>query len=357
MEGILFDILNENKFDMIKKLGKGGFGLAYKVKKQNKYYAAKLIKVEKKEKDNEADIIKEFRGQNIVKVNYVIEKNIANNIYYVIIMEEAPFKSLKSLISDLRNNRLFDLIYNSPFEIIGDNLLKFFISQLIQGLEILNRNNFCHFDIKPDSILIFNKFYVKWADFGLLRDVNNIKSENNMIQVPGGTVGYFPPEFYQQSRKLYKEQAFKSDYFALGATIYYIKYGKKMLNYFQNSDDLMTSNTILEQIEKKIDEIKSDKSSDKEFTDFLCDLIQYKPTDRPDLKLLLGNKWLNKNKEEIEDIIEINFLDDKKLLIEINKSDYLIKKKKYLENLFKKKPNMNKNQKNKFVFRKKEFNL
>ncbi len=336
MEVILFDILNENKFDMVKKLGEGGFGLAYKVKKQDKYYAAKLIKVEKKEKDNEADIIKEFRGQNIVKVNYVIKKTIGNNAYYVIIMEEAPFKSLSSLIIDLRNNKIFDLIYDSPFEIIGDNLLKFFISQLIQGLEIFNRNNFCHFDIKPDNILIFNKFYVKWADFGLLRDIDNIKCENNMIQVPGGTRGYHPPEYYQERGKIKKDYAFKCDYFALGAVIYFIKYGKNMLNYFESNDGVMTSNTILEIIEKKIDEIKSDKSSDKEFTDFLCDLIQYKPTDRPDLKLLLGNKWLNKNKEEIEDIIEINNLDDKKLLIEINKSDFLIKKKKYLDPIYKK---------------------
>ena len=115
MEGILFEILIEKEFDMVKKLGEGGFGLAYEVKKQNKYYAAKLIKVEKKEKDNEANIIKEFRGQNIVKVNYVIEKTIGNNAYNVIIMEEAPFKSLRYLINDLKNNNLFNLIYNSPF--------------------------------------------------------------------------------------------------------------------------------------------------------------------------------------------------------------------------------------------------
>ena len=251
MEGILFDILNENKFDMIKKLGEGGFGLAYQVTKQNKYYAAKLIELNKKDIDNEADIIKEFRGQNIVKVSYVIKKPIGNNVYGVIIMEEAPFKSLSSLITDLKNNNLFDLIYNSPFEIIGDNLLKFFISQLIQGLEILKRNNFCHFDIKPANILIFNKFYVKWADFGLLRDIDNIECDKNMIQIPGGTRGYFPPEYYQESGKIKKEYAFKCDYFALGAVIYFIKYGKNMLNYFESYDNFMTSNTILEQIEKK----------------------------------------------------------------------------------------------------------
>ena len=71
-EGILFEILNKNEFDMVKKLGEGGFGLAYQVKKDGKNYAAKLLECDREEKENEADIIKEFRGQNIVKVNKVL---------------------------------------------------------------------------------------------------------------------------------------------------------------------------------------------------------------------------------------------------------------------------------------------
>ena len=363
-EGILFEILNKNKFDMVKKLGEGGFGLAYQVKKDGKNYAAKLLECDREEKENEADIIKEFRGQNIVKVNKVLNgKDIGYDNYYVIIMEEAPLKSLKDLIINLKKNNQLNLLYNSPFEIIGNNLLKYFISQLIQGLEILKRNNFCHFDIKPDNILIFYNFYVKWADFGLLRDIETIQCKNNnnndkMIHVPGGTHGYFSPEFFQQNKNIHLKDAFKHDYFSLGATIYFIKYGKTMLNYINGDDKLMTSNTILELIEKKIDEIKPDKSSDKGFTDFLYDLIQYKPEQRPNLELLLRNQWLNKNKEEIEEITEINYFDEKKLLLEIDKSDFLIKKKEYLDPIIEKKNDKNKNRKNKFVFKKaKNLNL
>ena len=232
--------------------------------------------------------------------------------------------------------------------------MKYFILQLIQGLEILNRNNFCHFDIKPDNILIFYRLYLKWADFGMLRDIETMIDNNNndkKIHVPGGTPGYFSPEFYQNENKLYLDQAFKHDYFALGCTIYYMKYGKKMLDILESKDNLMTTNTILEIIEKKIDEIKSDKSSDKDFANFLCRLIQYKPEERADMEYLLRNKWINKDAEELENIIEINCLEERKLMVELNKSDFLIKKKEYLEPIFEK-YNKNENRKNKFVLKK-----
>ena len=363
MEEILKKILKDNKYEKGEKLGKGGFGLAYEVKKNNKVYAAKLIKHNPKEKECEADIIKEFRGPNIVKINFAKRTTVANTIYYLIVMEKAPFNSLAQFLHDIKRNNILNLIYGSSFEIIGDNLLRFFISQLIQGLEIFNRNNFCHFDIKPQNILVFPGLYVKWADFGCLRDIETIaiedKSLNNnnddkKIIVPGGTHGYFSPEFYINKGEILLKQAFKHDYFGLGATIYNIKYGKNMLDYYdsgkEGKDYIMTSNQIIEQIEKKMDEIKSDKSSDKEFIDLLCSLIQYSPEQRPDLESMYKNKWLNKNREEINSIVEINDTDAKKILMEINKSDFLIKKKMYLDSIHKKN-----NEKNKY--RKFKFNL
>ena len=89
-----------------------------------------------------------------------------------------------------------------------------------------------------------------------------------MIVVPGGNHGYLPPEIYQQKGKAYLEHAFKCDAFALGSAIYFFKYGKNMLDYMESNDNIKTSNSIIEQIEKKIDKIKSDKSSDEGFIDF-----------------------------------------------------------------------------------------
>ena len=42
------------------------------------------------------------------------------------------------------------------------------------------------------------------------------------------------------------------------------------------------------------------------------------------------NKWLNRNKEIIEDIVHTNENDEEKIIMELQKSDYLINKQKDL---------------------------
>ena len=70
--------------------------------------------------------------------------------------------------------------------------------------------------------------------------------------------------------------------------------------------------------------IKRQKFQDKDFDDFLCSLIQFKPKDRPTFEKILRNKWLNKNTEEIDKIAKINSFDESNLLLELQKSDFLI---------------------------------
>ena len=116
-----------------------------------------------------------------------------------------------------------------------------------------------------------------------------------------------------------------------------------MLNYQEYNDNLMTSDYLKDLIEKAIDHIKSGTTYSKDFIDFLCNLINYKPEERYNIEEIYRNKWLNKNTEEIKEILDINDLNDEKLLIELNKSDYLIDKKNYLENLDKINDNDNDN--------------
>ena len=325
-------IESNNLTDLKKRLGKGGFGLVREVSYKGKAYAAKLIKKEDDEENDESKIILEFRGPGIVKVNKIIDKNVDGESYHLILMEKAPLRSLKEFNYQLHNKNALKLLFRSPFEVVGDNLLRFYVKQIVKGLELLDRSNFSHFDIKPQNILTFIGINLKLTDFGLLRNPEKNKTNDNKFRIPGGTHGYLTPEFYQNKALVNLEDAKKQDYFALGATIYQLKYGEEMLNYKEYNDNLMTSDLIIDLIQKSIDEIKSKKLSDKEFIDFLCSLIQYRPNERPDFEKIYRNKWLNKNAEEIEEISENNELDEKKLLMEMNKSDFLIEKSIYFNN-------------------------
>jgi serine/threonine protein kinase len=327
-EEVFKDFEKDNKFKINKDLGKGSFGYVKEITYNNKIYAAKLIKKDANDIHNESSLILEFRGPGIVKVNKIFtEKYSDREVYDLIVMEKASLKNLHKFIDKLYKDNLLNLIFKNPFELVGENLLRFLTIQLMKGLELLNRAGYSHFDIKPGNILLFLNMVVKFTDFRLLRNPEKSKNNDNIFHIPGGTRGYLTPEYYSNNEKVSVEDALKQDYFALGSTLYSLKYGEDMLDYSKYLDPNSTSDVIIDLLQKAMDQIKSKKLSDKEFINFLCGLIQYKPEERPDLELIYRNKWLNKNTEDIRNIAENFELDEEKLIIELDKSDFLINKR------------------------------
>lgn len=151
------------------------------------------------------------------------------------------------------------------------------------------------------------------------------------MEIPGGTPGYLSPEYYQE-RNVPFNVAKKQDYFAFGSTLFFLKYGKEMLPYNEYQDDLMTSDYIIDLLQRAVDLIQSKEIlCDKDFKKFLCSLIKYDPNERPNFEEIYRNKWVNKNVQEINKIYDINNQNEEKLIMELNKSDFLITKKKELK--------------------------
>ena len=323
---------DDYNLELKKCLGSGGFGTVFEVKveKMEKTFAAKLL--EKQEKFNESDLILEFRGPNIVKVNKIYEKILTTRKpYSLILMEKAPLNDLKSFSIKLRKENILRYILKNPFEMIGNNFTRFIVKQIVKGFETLYLANFTHFDFKPENTLIFYNLVIKLTDFGLLRNLNKIKQNSNKIQIPGGTKGYFPPEYYSyKDNKITIEEAIKIDYFSLGATIFYIKYGEKMLKFEEFEHNFTTANYMIDLMNRAMDKIKTTKSNEKDFKNFLCKLIQFNPKDRLSFEEIHRNKWLNKNWNQILEIVEANYSDEVKMIEELNKSDFLFEKNKYI---------------------------
>ena len=329
---IFHSFADDYNLELIRRLGSGGFGTVFEVKaeRMDKNLAAKLL--EKNEKYNESDLILEFRGPNIVKVNKIYEKTLTNQKHYnLILMERAPLKDLKSFVFKLRKENILKYVFKHPFEMIGNNFTRFIVKQIVKGFETLYLANFSHFDFKPENTLIFNNIVIKLTDFGLLRNLNKIKNEENKIQIPGGTKGYLPPEYFtRKDKKITFEEAIKIDYFSLGATIFYIKFGKECLKFEKFKDNLITANYMIDLMKIAMDEIKTTQSNDKDFINFLCKLIQFDPKDRLSFEEIHRNKWLNKNWNQILEVVEANQSDEEKIIEELNKSDFLFEKNKYV---------------------------
>ena len=426
------EVLNKNNLVIMdedkNKLGKGGYGTVFEVrdkKNEKMTYAAKVIIVDS---DDIKKIVKEFRGVNIIKINKEIETE--DKKIYIVIMELSTMGDLTKLYykiektSDGENKNLSFLtleeekkIFKQPFlEKFGDNLTRFFVKQMISALKTFYQGNLVHFDIKPLNILLFKNLEIKLIDFGFLKRLDDADTKK---RIPGGTPGYVSPEYYYNYKlkgDLDDESLRKQDYFAIGATIYFLKYGKEMLDYKaypRNINDInnnnqnnnnqnnnnqnnnnqnnnnqnnrnrqqeetreednkakikiksskeLTGDVLIYSLDKAMYDIKSQKFQDKDFDEFLCQLIQFKPKDRPDFEHIIRNKWLNKNLEEIDKISKINSFDESNLILELQKSDFLINNsRKYRKNFDEKNEldniNYKNNKKGKFKFGKRKKNI
>ena len=322
-------IIKNYGYNKIKDIGEGGFGSVKEVEKKGKHFAIKVMIKKANEEKVITEKVKEFRGPNIVKIMF---EKIKEENYYLYVMEHSYIGDLSKFDKFLYKY----LIFKEPFiEKVGNNLIRALTQQMVSALKTLYLGNLVHFDIKPNNMLIFENLTLKLIDFSLLKKLVD-KSES---KIPGGTFGYRTPESYEHKTFDINDLR-KQDYFAIGMTIYFLKYGKspfsksereknknnnQKINKYHNVDFQITLNTI----EQALYKIKTRKYQDKDFTNFLCNLIQLKPKDRFDFAQIVRDKWLNKNSKEIQKIFRINQLNEDNIILELQKSDFLINNTQY----------------------------
>ena len=330
----------ENDINKIGKvLGRGAFGEVRDIKFKNKIMAGKIIEKEKNEKTNEENLALDLRCQKIIRINKICSLRYKDKYYDLIIMEKALLRDLGKLNEFFHVHNLLKLIYANPFDDnSADFLLRFYSRQIIKGLETLDRNDYVHFDIKPENILITVNLVIKLSDFDLIKKV-----EDN-IKLPGGTQGFLTPEYYLE-KNVSSDVAKKQDYFALGATLFILKYGMQLLKYKKYDDKRMNSDRLVDLLQRGISYIKANKFTNKDLKKFIISLIQYKADDRPSFEQIYRNKWLNKNVEELERAVMAFENDEEKLIRELQKKDFLMKRER--------RANKSKSKQIKFSFKKK----
>ena len=325
-------------FNYVVIVGEGGFGCVMRGKKEEKDSIEYGIKIVISERNNEIskEIIREFRGRNIIKIYY--EDLNMDEQYYIYIMELSYIGDLKHLGKKIYKDHIFKEPYE---EKVGDNFIRYFTLQMISALRTLYQGNLEHYDIKPDNILIFSGLEFKLIDFSLLKKLN--PKERQLI--PGGTLGYLSPEYFNfLGEKLDYEILQKQDYFSLGIVVYMLKYlcEYSPIPNIKNESKENNLNITIDSIQRIINNIKSQTYQSQEFTEFLISLIQIHPEDRFDFEKIIRNKWLNKNSKEIKKMKNINTLDEDCLKLELQKSDFLNNNREYYRKGFDEKYNNDK---------------
>lgn len=300
-------------------LGEGAYGKIKEVKTTLSYKPLVSKIIAKRVKDTvDLENVLELRGPNIIKIYRFLNAKYDNEDYSMVLMEKAQLKDTFRLQDYFFNHNLLKLTYNPFIQVVSDDFLRFYSQQLVSGLATLESYSYIHLDIKPENILVDTNLKLKLCDFSLLTDTKGKKD----IKIPGGTQHYIGPEYYTDNL-LKIEHAKKQDYFGLGATLYYLKFGENLLDYKKSKKKDIVANEIIEQIKSKIIYIKSRKELDIDFIKFICGLIDGDYQRRSNFEKIYRDKWVNDDKQHINHIASNNEGDEEKLIMELEKSDYL----------------------------------
>ena len=118
----------------------------------------------------------------------------------------------------------------------------------------------------------------------------------------------------------------------MGSTLLQFKYGKHLFKFNDNEKNSNFNDSItdylIEILLYNIDYIKAQILDDEYLKQFIIDLLQCNPKDRPCFEKIYRNKWLNKDLDICEDVARTYERAEEKLLMEFQKLDFLIRKDK-----------------------------
>ena len=295
--------------------------------------------------NKELQIIKKVKHPNIVKLLEIIETNL--KIY--LIFEYYPHNLLNYIESEKK---------------FSENKARFYFQQLISALNYLHLMNISHRNIKPENILLDEK-YTKIKITGF--EVSTFCKTGSLLNSPVGTLIYAPPEMILSQK--YKGEL--NDIWDAGIVLYAMVCGN--LPFSQDSQDININHII-----EGFYDIPKDISSS--CVEVIKSCLECNPEKRITFNKLKNLKWIEYNNFNYIKGININegkiYADDKilqecKKYISTNNQDILNKiKKSVIENKFdefsslyylvlqkeikngyKSILNLNKNNKNKYIIK------
>ena len=296
-------------------------------KNKNKGTGTIIQKQKENTKYNEQDYPLILKYPGVMKIEQIYTKVIDSNLYFLLIMEESlsNFHILnKSLHED--SGYLILKIDNRPFNrLVGENLLKYFIRQLIILLEFIDRNNFCFKELSLD------KFFVTKKDF-LLR-LYNFKDILNLADLE-------KPIEKKSNKKSSSKKKDNSEEIELIRKKHYFQICKSIIElYFGHNPFIRKENESSEFYEEKIKYLSlvykkkiESENIDENLKRLLIGLLEIEPKCRSNIEEIYRNKWLYDQYEVINDIVANFEKDIVKIISEFAKNDYFKRLEKCYSN-------------------------
>ncbi|KAK8746869.1 hypothetical protein OTU49_016869, partial [Cherax quadricarinatus] len=248
--GNLFD----KKYSMHEEVGKGRFGIVYRVteKANGTRRAAKIIKSrnarEKEKVREEIDIMNSLRHPKLLQLLAAYEQQ----------------REMVMVMEYISGGELFERVVADDFALTERDCI-LFVRQICEGVDYMHKNLIVHLDLKPENILCVRRtsHQIKLIDFGLARRFN----PEDPCRVLFGTPEFIAPEIIN-----YEPIGFSSDMWSVGVICYVLLSG---LSPFMGDNDAETfANITLAEFDFDDDAFSAITDDAKDFITSL--LIQQK---------------------------------------------------------------------------------
>ncbi|XP_050227222.1 G-type lectin S-receptor-like serine/threonine-protein kinase SD2-5 [Mercurialis annua] len=227
-----YDDLKASTDNFSKVLGEGGFGTVF----QGNLADGTIIAV------------KRLNGLGQVRKSFLAEVESIGSIHHVNLVRLLGFcadKSHRLLVYEFMYNGSLDKwIFHSPQDLDWQQRKKI-ILDIAKGLTYLHEDctqKIIHLDIKPQNILLDQKFNAKISDFGLSKLID--RDQSKVVTTMRGTPGYLAPEW------LSSVITEKADIYSFGVVLLEMLCGRRNVDHSQPEEQMH----LLSIFEKKAEE-------------------------------------------------------------------------------------------------------
>ena len=120
------------------------------------------------------------------------------------------------------NGDLFPYLECGP---LREKTSRFYFGQLIDAIDHLHANGYCHLDVKPENLLLDEKFNFKLSDFGFAAPYTEMLG-SKLVYSQCGTSSYTPPELWKQRATDKGYDGTKADIFQCGILLFIMLTGQ-----------------------------------------------------------------------------------------------------------------------------------
>ena len=193
------------EYQILEKIGKGTFGIVYKVKKYNDpfLYVIKQIPLNELTEEQIKQVNTEAKLLSLINSNFVVKyfESFIEKYELFIVMEYCDNGDLYHFLQEQQ-------IKSTPLK--EDLVWQIFI-KITLGLTTIHKMKILHRDLKTLNIFLNKDMGIKIGDLGIAKQLNQGSFANTLI----GTPYYISPEMCED--KPYNQ---KSDVWALGCILY-----------------------------------------------------------------------------------------------------------------------------------------